>query len=151
MAEEVAQIITVYSNRLGHLKTGASETNLKPGLLCKLMSGGSTVDRASPTAALGVAYGHRYAEYAPTTKTFAADEPLTVVVGDGEALLSSDFFVGGSLPAAGDLLYSQANGLWGMQGSNKVGRCMEVVTRIEPVAGVGQSQNLAHIQFNIQP
>src|SRR3990167_168312 len=106
MAEKVANLITG-GFRLGkELKTDG--TTIEPGLLVKLDSSGSTVSLATPSSVFGVAYGHRYAEYRPTTKVFADDEPLTVITADGEMLLSSHFFSCCSLPVAGDLLYARS-------------------------------------------
>lgn len=150
MAAKVSNLIAG-GERLGkELKTNGA--TIEPGLLVKLDSGGSTVSlNTVNNNPLGIAYGNRYNTYRPTTRVFANDEPLVVVNGYGEMLLSSDFFTGGSLPAAGDLLYAQASGLWGMQGSAKVGHCVGIRTRTEPVNGTGSSQNLAHVRFNIVP
>lgn len=149
MAAKVSQVITSYAERLGkNLKTNGA--TIEPGLLVKLDSSGSTVSLASAASVFGMAYGGRYSVYRPTTRVFADSEPLTVIWGTGEALLSADFFTGGSLPNSGDLLYAAANGLWDVSGSVKVGQAVQTVSRTEPVSG-GTSQNLAHIRFNIQP
>src|SRR3990167_6741251 len=150
MAAKVSNLIAG-SQRLGkELKTNGAA--IEPGLLVLLDSSGSTVSlNTVNNNTLGIAYGNRYQPYRPTTRVFATDEPLTVVWGEGEMLLSSDFFSGGSLPVAGDLLYAQASGLWGMQGSAKIGHTLAIRTRTEPTSGVGASQNLAHVRFNIVP
>lgn len=150
MAEKVANHIAG-GLRLGkELKTNGA--TIEPGMLVKLDASGSTVSlNTVNNNPLGIAFGHRYIVYRPTTKVFATDEPLTVINGNGEMLLSSDFFTGGSLPAAGNLLYAQASGLWGMQGSAKVGLCLGIRTRVEATGGTGTSQSLAHVEFNIVP
>lgn len=137
--------------RLGkELKTNGA--TIEPGLLVKLDTSGSTVSlNTINNNPLGWAFGHRYGAYRPTTRVFATDEALVVIWGEGEALLSSDFFSGGSLPAAGDTLYAQANGLWGMSGSAKVGSCIAGRNVDLPTGGVGTTQAVAHIRFNIVP
>jgi len=149
MPDKVANLIAG-GERLGkELKTDG--TTIEPGVLIKLDTSGSTVSLANSTTVFGIAYGHRYGVYRPTTKVFADDEPLTVVWGEGEFLLSSDFFTGGSLPATGDNLFVQSTGLWGMQGATKVGKCIGIRTRTEFTGGTGANQNLAHVQFHIVP
>lgn len=150
MANQVVANLIAGGQRLGkEIKT--SGATIQPGNLVKLDTSGSTMSLGSVSSAFGIAYGHRYSAYRPTSKTFATDEPLTVIWGEGEMLLSSDLFNGGSLPAATDLLYAQASGLWGMQGSVKVGQCIGLRPYTDPQGGTGLTVNLAHVRFNIQP
>lgn len=151
MAAKVSQLISGGIRNGKEMKT--SVATVEPGLLVKQDSGGSTVSLAGLGTAYGIAYGNRTRVYAPTTRVFGNDEPLTVIWGNGEFLLSSDFFVGGTLPSAGDTLYAAASGLWSTSGSSvdKVGDVIAIRTRQEPVGGTGSSQSLAHIRFNIVP
>ena len=151
MTVAVFEVLTE-AERLGHDKTIASGVvTAQPGLLAKLDSGGSTLSLGSVSDVFGIFFGMRYSTYRPTTKIFAEGEPCVALWGAGEALISSDFFVGGSLPVANDALYAQAAGLWGMQGSTKVGECVGRVSRNDSSTGLGTAQTLAHVRFNIQP
>lgn len=146
---KVSQLIAG-GERLGkELKTNGAA--IEPGLLVKLDSSGSTVSLGSTSDVFGVAFGHRYSVYAPTTRVFADNEPLTVLWGVGELLLSVDFFSSGSLPGVGTDLYAGASGQWATSGSVKVGDCIATRSRIEQTGGTGSTQNLAHVRFNIQP
>lgn len=153
---KVARLITAK----GHIKGGkqfkTSVANIEQGLLVKQDSGGSTVSLAAVNNAqhtIGIAFGLRYREYAPTTQVFASGDPLAVVYGQGEILLSVDFFDGGSLPAALDNLYVGASGKWKTSGSStdRVGHVQELVTWANPVGGTGSNQTLAHVVFSILP
>jgi len=135
--------------RLGDLKTNGAA--IQPGDLVQLDSSGSTASLGDASNVFGIAFGHRYSVYTPTTKVFATDEPLTVLWGTGEALISVDFFSSGSLPAAKDTLYGAASGLWATSGSVKVGDVIGLQAMIMPTGGTGESQSLAHVRFNIEP
>jgi len=156
MAAKVSQLINGGIRNGKELKTNGA--TIEPGLLVKLDTSGSTVSLAGVDGAVfGFAYGNRYQPYRPTTRVFATNEPLTVVWGQGELLLSADFFAGGTLPVAGDPLYSGASGLWSVAetAGSALGKLkadvVKIVTRMEPVGGVGSSQNLAHVRFSIVP
>lgn len=151
MANQVIANLLAGGHRDGKSFKSSVEGTIQPGLLVKQDSGGSTVSLGSPSSVVGFAYGLRYMVYRPTSKLFAIDEPLTVVWGLGEVLLSSDFFSGGSLPAAGDTLYAQANGLWGMSGSAKVGKCIKREPYVDPSGGTGTAVSLARVRFEIIP
>lgn len=135
------------------LKTGAS--GIYPGLLVQLDSTGSTVTTSGSTTAtkpLGIAFGSRYQPYRPTSQTFASGEPLTVIMGTGQVLLSTDFFSEGALPSVNDKLYSYTGGKWTKSpNSVQVGDCIGVKVWTVPVGGVGTTQNVALCRFNIQP
>lgn len=126
---------------------------IEPGDLIKIDSGGSGASLGTAANIDGFAYGGRNQTYKPTTKFFAAGELLTRVWSVGEALLSSDFFSGGSLPNPNDGLYAAANGLITSTpaGGVKVGKMKLVVPRTVPTGGTGSTQNLAHIEFSILP
>ena len=150
MANQVVANLIAGGQRMGkEIKT--SGATIQPGKLIKLDSSGSTASLATVSTVSGIAYGHRYSIYRPTSVVFADAEPLTMVWGEGEMLLSSDFFVGGSLPAIADKLYAQASGLWGMQGSTKVGDCLGLRPYTDPQGGTGLTVSLAHVRFSIQP
>jgi hypothetical protein len=134
-------------------------TTMRPGMLVAQDSTGSntsgsiTVSLAGTTGdVMGIAYGGRYQTYRPTTEVFSPSETLTVVQGSGLFMLSSDFFTGGSFPATLPAsLYAGANGLWSSAGTTKVGKCLEIQTAVAATGGVGTSQPVAVVQFNIQP
>lgn len=150
MSQIVFQVISGGERDGKEIKTNGAA--IRPGYLVKLDTSGSTVSlNTINNAPYGFAYGGRHSVYGPTTQVFATDEPLTVVWGVGEALLSSDFFTGGSLPAVGDKLYPQASGLLGSQGANKVGDVLGIRAVTEANSGTGASLNVVHIRFNIQP
>jgi len=153
MAAKVSQLLTGGIRYGKDIKT--NETNIEPGLLVKLDTSGSTVSTAGSASAnkpFGIAYGGRYKPYRPTTRVFDSGEPLTVIFGTGLFLLSSDFFAGGSLPSAGAKLYSAQAGLWSTNAAGvQVGDTIGTRTRVEPVGGIGTTQNLSLVRFNIQP
>ncbi len=153
MAAKVSQLINGGIRYGKDLKTSA--TGIEPGLLVKLDTSGSTVATSGSTAAtkpFGIAYGGRYKPYRPTTRAFDSGEPLTVIWGTGMMLLSVDFFSEAALPAAGSKLYGYTGGLWTTSpNAVQVGDAIGTRTRIEPVGGVGSSQSLAVVRFNIQP
>lgn len=152
----VAQLLSAK----GHLRSGkqvkASVGTIQQGLLVKLDSGGSTVSLAGVNGAQrveGMAFGLRYRVYAPTTQVFATGEPLAVVWGNFEALLSVDFFSSGSLPAALDTLFVGAAGKWATTGSanDRIGHVRELVNWVNPIGGTGVNQVLAHVEVSILP
>lgn len=130
-------------------KLYAGSPSLQPGLLVKLTSGSLLVVATASDVPFGFAYGLRYATYRPTTKVFDLAEPMAVVKGTGMALASSDFFTSGTLPSAGDTLYTAAAGLMTTSGTYKVGYCVRVEQRIDPSGGTGTSQNVALISFHL--
>lgn len=130
-------------------KLYAGSPSLQAGLLVKLMSGSLLVAATASDAPFGFAYGLRYSVYRPTSKLFASGEEMAVVQGVGKVLASSDFFVGGTMPTAGNTIYSAAGGLMDTSGSNKVGYCVRVEQRIDPSGGTGTTQNVALIHFNV--
>ena len=127
----------------------AASEDIKPGLLCKVTSGSSASKAGASDAPVGVAYGARQQAYRPTSKTFADGEELVLLKGYFHAYYSDDFFA--TNPSAGDALYSAANGLMDTSGSNAVGRCERVFTRTEEVGGVGTSQTLYEVAFDLIP
>lgn len=155
MAAKVSQLLTPeYSIIYGKdLKTAAGQTTIEPGLLV-YMASGSTVALSGSAAnrPAGMAFGARYGVYGPTTRVFAENEPLSMVKGFGLALLSSDFFVGASLPTAGQALYAGQGGLWStIVGSYRVGTCIDRRSRSELVGALGTAQTLALVEFNFVP
>lgn len=147
---KVAQIMTPVSIR-GGKQVQANGATIEQGLLLQLDSTGSTVSLGAASVRVeGIAFGLRHFAYAPTTQIFAAGEPLAVVWGPGEILLSTDFFVAGTLPTVGASLYVGAGGKWGTTGStsDRVGHVREIVSWVTPV-GVGVLQSLAHVHFQI--
>jgi len=142
----------------GHIKSGkqlkTSVTGIEQGLLLKLDSTGSSVSLANAgTRCEGIAFGLRYRVYAPTTQTFNNGEPLAVVWGNGEILLSVDFFSSGALPTLPADVYvaSGTTGKWATSGSasDRIGHVRELVNWTNPVGGTGVTQVLAHVQFSI--
>lgn len=147
----VAQVLTPVSIH-GGKQLLAYET-MRQGHLVKLESDGSRASLGGVNQRiLGICFGLNYRAYAPTTEQFAAGDPITVVWGDGEALLSADLFDGGSLPSVGDGLYAGATGLWKNSGSatERLGTVVKIVTQ-SGLAGVNATQNLAHVRFTIKP
>lgn len=158
MAAKVAQVLAgsgaIYYGK--DLKVASGQTTIEPGMLVKIDTGGSTVSTAGSAAAnrpFGMAFGHRYQPYTPTTKIFAAGEPLTVVKGHFIAALSVDFFDEAALPSTiNQVIYCANNGKWTANvTANSVGRYIGTRTRTEPVSGVGVSQKLALVEANIVP
>jgi len=149
---KIAQILTQESN-IWHGKDVYAGTSgsLEPGMLVQLSTGGSTVNLASAATVFGIAWGVRQT-YRPTTQVFATGEAMTVVYGTGEIQLSADFFSGGALPTALDLLYSAPNGLWSTSsGGTLVGQCIKNFQTVQPTGGTGTAQNTVLVRFNIQP
>jgi hypothetical protein len=122
---------------------------LWPGELVLLATSGSTVTLGSASDVIGFAYGDRSFAYRPTTREFAIGDVVAVVWGQGEALVSADYFTSGSVPSADDVLYAADDGLMDTTGSVVVGRCQSVVTQIVNTGGVGEQQSVAHIRFDI--
>lgn len=152
MAAKVSQIVGGGNFWTKEIKTNGAA--IEPGLLVKLDSSGSTVSLAGATGGypFGIAYGGRPGVFTPTSRVFATDEPLVVVWGDGEIMLSADFFAAGTLPASPypQKLYAGANGLWTItSGSFLVGDIIGVRARTEPVDGIGASQNLGLVRFHL--
>lgn len=127
----------------------AASQDIEPGLLVTVTSGSSASLAGAGDAPAGVAYGARHQAYRPTSKTFADSEELVVLRGDFVCYYSGDFFVDETLPSEGDTIYSAASGTMDTSGSNKVGKCTRAFTRTEEVAGVGSSQSLVEILFEI--
>ena len=130
------------------LYTAASE-DVKPGLLCTVSTGSMVSKAGASDAPVGVAYGARQQVYRPTSKTFADGEELVLLKGGFSCYYSGDFF--STNPSPGDTLYSAASGLMDTSGSNSVGRCERVFTRTEEVGGVGTSQTLYEVLFELTP
>ena len=139
------------ATRYGKNVYAKSGEDIKPGLLVTITSGSTVAKAGADDAPWGVAYGARHQVYRPTSKTFADDEELVVLMGDVWAVYSGDFFVGGSVPSLDTTLYSAANGLLDTSGSNKVGRVVAEADRIEEVAGVGSSQDCVLVQLELKP
>ncbi|NIQ88595.1 MAG: hypothetical protein GWN93_05765 [Deltaproteobacteria bacterium] len=127
----------------------AASEDIKPGLLCTVTSGSSVAKAGASDAPVGVAYGARQQVYRPTSKTFADGEELALLKGGFVSYFSSDFFA--TVPTEGATVYSAANGLMDTSGSNSVGRCERVFTRTEEVGGVGSSQTLYEVFFELTP
>jgi hypothetical protein len=81
--------------------------------------------------------------------TFADGEEMVLLKGDFVSYYSAAFFIGTTLPSQDDTLYTAAGGLMDTSGSNKVGKCTRLFARTEEVGGVGVSQDLAEILFEI--
>lgn len=130
----------------------ANGSTIEPGLIVQLDSSGSTVSLCdSGDTPFGIAYGERWAVYAPTSRIFADAEALSVAKGHYTALISSDFFSSGSLPTTPQtVLYTADNGLIGTSssGTTKVGRYLRTETLYQPVGGTGSTQSLAMVEFN---
>lgn len=154
MAAKVSQLLTPeYSVIYGKdLKTNGS--TIEPGLLVQLDSSGSTVSLSGSASGrpFGMAFGARYGVYGPTTRVFADNEPLSVVKGYGLALLSTDFFIGGTLPSAGTALYAGTGGKWStIVGTYRVGTCIGSRAHTELTGGLGTAQSAALVEFNFEP
>ena len=149
MAEQVFQI-TSGGHSFGK-KIYTSGSGVFPGRLVKYVSG-STVNLCdSASIPIGFAFGLRSMVYTPTTKEYATGEAIDVRDGVGSALASTDLFQSGTLPSANATLYVGDNGQMHTSGTYKIGRCIRNETRLESVGGVGASQSLAWIEFDISP
>jgi hypothetical protein len=150
MSQSVAQILTQDPSIFdGSDIFAGTSGSLEPGVLVKFDSGGSTVSLSTSASVSGIAWGGRYATYRPTSQVFAAGEPMVIVFGRGLIQLSATFFAGGALPSPLDTIYAGANGLWSASGTVKVGKCIKVFTRTEPVGGVGVNQDTVLINYDI--
>lgn len=129
-------------------KTVAGEA-IAPGNLVRIGTSGSPVYLATSTTVHGIAFGDRTQTYRPQSRTFAAGETIPFVWGHFEALFSSDYFVGSSLPSAGASIYSAGSGLLATSGTVRVGTVLRIVSATIPTGGVGQSQSLAHVRIDI--
>ena len=130
-------------------KLYSGSSTMEPGLLVFLTSGSLCSICNAADKPFGFAYGLRYSVYRPTTKYFDKGEAMAVVNGVGMAEASSDFFIGGTMPSAGDTLYSAAGGLMDTSGTYKVGYVVRVEVRIDPSGGTGTNQNVALLHFNL--
>ena len=155
----MASFFQLQSDRGGEVRYGKNLTTsvatIRPGLLVTMDAGNRTVSLqgASGSRPLGAAWGSRYMTYAPTSKTFASGEQLSVLTGHFFATVSADFFTSGSLPTEGipgDLspLYAGANGTLALTGTIRVGRLIDTVSYTLPQGGTGVSQNAALCEFN---
>lgn len=156
MANSVFQIIDWAGATFNGNDLTTSVATVKPGLLVVKDVGANTVSlaAASGSAPLGFAYGERDLVYAPTTRTYASGEAVTVVSGHGLALVSADFFTSGSIPvdtADPRTLFAAANGLMDWSGTNKVARLVSHKDTTDPSGGTGTTNTLALIEFNIVP
>jgi hypothetical protein len=127
----------------------AASEDIQPGLLCVVTAGSSVALADADDAPWGVAYGARHQVYRPTSKTFADGEELVLLKGDFVSYYSAAFFVGETLPSQDDTLYSASSGSMDTSGTNKVGKCTRLFTRTEEIGGVGTSQNLAEVLFEV--
>ena len=132
----------------------ANGAAIKEGLMVTLDSGGRQVSLAATTGSkpMGVAFGDRFTVYAPTTKTFANAEVLSVVTGTFLAAVSADYFSSGSLPTevAPRLLYSGANGLLDVATNalGPVARLIDRKTYTAGTGGTGASVEAAVVQYD---
>ncbi len=116
------------SQMLGGFKAkNASE--LCSGKLAVLNSDGPMQQATATDKPDGFCFNNRYLKYAPTSFYADAAEYVTLVAGEVLALVGADLFVGGTLPSAGDNLYSAAGGLIDVNnGTNPIGRCIGTQT-----------------------
>lgn len=132
----------------------ANGAAIKEGLMVTLDSGGRQVSLAGTTGSkpIGTAFGDRMTVYAPTTKTFADAEALSVVTGHFLAAVSADYFTSGSLPTevGPRLLYSGASGKIDVASNalGPVGRLIDRKTYTEGTGGTGTSVEAAIVQFD---
>lgn len=145
----MARVFNILNGGIRGGKQMEAGEGIWPGELVLLATSGSTVTLGSASDVIGFAYGDRAFAYRPTTRQFAAGDPVGVVWGQGEALVSADYFTSGSVPSADQVLYAATNGLMNTSGSVTVGRCLRVVDYIGNTGGVGESQSVAHIRFDI--
>jgi hypothetical protein len=155
----MASFFQVQSQRGGETRYAMNLTTsvatIRPGLMVRMDAAGRTVSLQGATGSrpLGMAYGSRFMTYAPTSKTFASGEQLAVIGGHFFATLSADFFTSGSLPTEdvpGPMtpLYAGANGTLAVTGTIRVGRLIDTVSYTLPQDGTGLSQNAALCEFN---
>jgi len=130
-------------------KLYSNDALIEPGILVNITSGSLCTRSSGSDAPFGYAFGLRYAIYRPTSKYFPVGEAMSVVHGVGKVLASADFFIGGTLPSAGDTIYSAAGGLMDTTGTKKVAYCIRVESRIDPSGGTGTTQDVALLHFNL--
>ena len=148
MPTKIFQVLTKEDTRYGKDLVTAVAT-IYPGLLVNFASSGATLALgAAATKPEGFAFGLRHSIYRPTSTTFAAAEPVVIMQGSGDALLSYDYFSSGSLPVAGNDLYSAADGLIATTGTHKFGHCIKQVTWVQGIGGTGTTATCALIRFN---
>lgn len=155
MAQLTTKVFQVLDSR--HTRNGTNVfvasgvTTLEPGLLVRFTSG-STVGLGDALNVHGVAFGTRALTYAPTTQVFAAGEPVVVIEGGGQALISGDFFTSGTLPTAGSPVYAGTSGLWDATASSgvKIARCIEQQTVKQPVGTSGTAVTVARVVFEFE-
>ena len=156
MAQKIFQVLdsesVIYFGK--NIYTASGQTAVEPGLLVQRTSGSTVSLNTTTTIPLGFAYGLRYAAYRPTTVVFDAGEAITLVMGRGLALVSTDFFTGGTLPASGDTLVTGLTGLMDPTsgyGAYKVGKCIRTQAYSAFTGGTGTAQTVALIEFEFNP
>jgi hypothetical protein len=95
------------------------------GLLGKLNADGTVQPAVASDKATGFISDNRTLLYRPTDIYAAAGELVTLVSGTVQALAGSQFFIGNTLPAVGDPLYSAAGGKMDVTGTNHIGRVIK--------------------------
>ena len=99
-----------------------NDAELCSGKLVELNSDGTLQQAVADDKAHGFCFTNRFLVYAPTSFYAAQNEYVSLVTGDVLALVGADLFVGGTLPAQDDDLYSAAGGLMDVEGTNHVGK-----------------------------
>ncbi len=151
MAARVFQLLNGGIRYGKNLKLASASTF--PGMFVKLDTSGSTVSTSGSSLAtkpFGFLFGDRYT-YRPTTRGYTSGEAVNVVSGIGYVALSTDNMDEAALPSTvGATIYAAASGKWTANvTANAVGTYVQTITRFEPVSGLGTSQSLAVIRFNI--
>jgi len=122
---------------------------IKPGLLCTVTGGSGAALADNDSTIWGVAYGARHQVYRPTSRSFDSGEEMVLLKGNFSCYYSEDYFDGDTLPSAGDTIYAGDSGVMATSGTVTVGRCERELSRVEEVGGVGTSQSLVEIRFNL--
>jgi hypothetical protein len=124
-------------------------STIRPGLICYETDTATAAIAGASQEPSGVAYGARHQVYRPQSKYFDTGEQLVLLKGDFQCYYSAAFFVGQTLPSFGADIYVADGGIMHTSGTHKIGLCTKTLTRIEEVGGVGTSQNLVEITFEI--
>ncbi len=102
-----------------------NDAELCTGKLVLLNSDGSMQAAVAGDKPNGFCFTNRLLTYTPLSYLAAQNEYMTLVTGEVLALVNKDLFVGGTLPAFGDQLFSAADGLMDTTGTNLIGKVIQ--------------------------
>jgi hypothetical protein len=128
------------------------------GNLCMLTNGGGTGGSLviSTGSAIGMFFDMMSMVELPTSNELVSHiggKPCNYAFGTFEALLGPDLFYGGSLPAAGDVLYDFGNGTIDASARGRaitlaIGKCMDATPTVRAAGSVTNTDTLALCRFD---